>query len=261
MTVPAVRLRDVAIPSEHGGWSLTLEPVLLGLMVAPSGAGVVLGACALVAFLARTPLKLAAGDRWRKRRLDRTPMAERAALAYLGLLVFLFGVALLIADASFWQPLVMAAPLIAVEIWFDVRSRSRRLLPELAGTVGIGSVAAAVILAGAGGWPVALGAWVVVAARSVGTIPFVRLQLRRRKSQPHRIGASDLAQASSMLLAVGGALLDWVPWVAVLAVTALAAVQAWLSRIAVPRTEVIGAQQVVLGLAVVLVAGLALASP
>lgn len=27
-------LRAVAIPTEHGGWSLTLEPVLLGLLVA-----------------------------------------------------------------------------------------------------------------------------------------------------------------------------------------------------------------------------------
>ena len=26
-------LRTVALPSEHGGWGLTLEPVLLGLLV------------------------------------------------------------------------------------------------------------------------------------------------------------------------------------------------------------------------------------
>ena len=46
--------RSVAIPSEHGGWGLTLEPVLLGLVVAWSGAGVALGVAAFTAFLVRT---------------------------------------------------------------------------------------------------------------------------------------------------------------------------------------------------------------
>ena len=54
--------RTVAIPSEHGGWGLTLEPALLGLLVAWSGAGVCLALAALVGFLARTPLKLAMVD-------------------------------------------------------------------------------------------------------------------------------------------------------------------------------------------------------
>jgi hypothetical protein len=31
--------RMVAVPSEHGGWGLTFEPVLLGLIVNPSWAG------------------------------------------------------------------------------------------------------------------------------------------------------------------------------------------------------------------------------
>jgi hypothetical protein len=47
----------VAIPSEHGGWGLTFEPVLLGLLVEPSWPGVAIGAAALTAFLVRTPLK------------------------------------------------------------------------------------------------------------------------------------------------------------------------------------------------------------
>jgi hypothetical protein len=47
-------LRAVAVPTEHGGWSLTLEPVLLGLMVAWSWPGLSLGVAAMLAFLART---------------------------------------------------------------------------------------------------------------------------------------------------------------------------------------------------------------
>ena len=36
---PRALWRSVAVPTEHGGWGLTFEPVLLGLIVAPSWAG------------------------------------------------------------------------------------------------------------------------------------------------------------------------------------------------------------------------------
>ena len=32
-------LRSVAMPAEHGGWGLTLEPGILGVLLAPSLAG------------------------------------------------------------------------------------------------------------------------------------------------------------------------------------------------------------------------------
>ena len=35
-----VRLRTVALPVEHGGWGISLEPVVLGLLVAPSASGI-----------------------------------------------------------------------------------------------------------------------------------------------------------------------------------------------------------------------------
>ena len=55
------------MPDEHGGWGLTAEPALLGLLVAPSWAGAALGIAAFLAFLVRTPLKLVLVDRWRGR--------------------------------------------------------------------------------------------------------------------------------------------------------------------------------------------------
>jgi hypothetical protein len=36
-------VRLVALPAEHGGWGLLLEPIALGLAVAPSLAGTFLG--------------------------------------------------------------------------------------------------------------------------------------------------------------------------------------------------------------------------
>lgn len=65
-------LRSVALPTEHGGWGLTLEPVLLGLLLRWSGAGLCLGVAAFVAFMARTPLKVVLVDARRRRVLPRT---------------------------------------------------------------------------------------------------------------------------------------------------------------------------------------------
>ena len=48
-----VRIRSIALPTEHGGWGFTLEPILLGLLVAPSAAAWEISAAALGIFLAR----------------------------------------------------------------------------------------------------------------------------------------------------------------------------------------------------------------
>ncbi|MGI9616377.1 MAG: YwiC-like family protein, partial [Acidimicrobiales bacterium] len=71
--------RQVAVPTEHGGWSLTAEPVLLGLLVAWSWPGLALGLAAMLAFVARTPLKVVLVDRWRNRWLDRSRVAAAIA--------------------------------------------------------------------------------------------------------------------------------------------------------------------------------------
>jgi hypothetical protein len=248
--------RQVLLPTEHGGWSLTMEPVLLGLVVAPSSAGLVLGLAALVAFVARTPLKLALVDRWRRRRLPRTVLAERAAGAELVLLALLAVAAVALAEWPFWWPLALAAPLVAVELWYDMRSRGRHLAPELLGAVGMGSVAAAVALAGGAADGLAAALWTVLAARSLAAIPFVRVQLRRAKSQEHRTWWSDGAQVVAVLVVVVGLAVWPVPVAGAAAVVALGAVHAVLVRRPVPRVAIVGAQQVALGLAVVAATGL-----
>lgn len=49
----------VFLPKEHGSWSLALEPLALGLLVAPTIAGAALTTAALAGFFARRPLKAA----------------------------------------------------------------------------------------------------------------------------------------------------------------------------------------------------------
>jgi len=240
------------MPTEHGGWGLTLEPVVLGLLVAPGGAGVAIGLAAIVAFVARTPIKIALVDRHRHRTLARTRLAVRIAAIELAALVGLAAIAAMTATEPFWLALLPAAPLVFVELWFDMRSRSRRLVPELAGAFGIGSVAAAIVLADGGDTRIAAGLWTVLAARSFASIPFVRFQLQRAKRPPARRWTSDVAQATAVAMAIAAWLLGWLPLPVVAAVGSLGAAQAVLARVAPPKTVIVGVQQMVLGLMVVI---------
>jgi hypothetical protein len=211
----------VALPAEHGGWGLTLEPALLGLLVRPSAAGVALGLAAFVAFLARTPLKVVLVDRHRRRWLPRSRLALRILLAEAAGLVALGAVALVLAGPSWLVPVALAAPLVALELWFDMRSRSRRLLPELAGALGIAAVAPAIVLAGGGAAALAVGSWLVLSARSVAAIPFVRVQIDRLRHGAGSRGRSDVAQLGGGALAVAAVVVDRQMWLGALVVLAM----------------------------------------
>ncbi len=248
--------RAVAVPSEHGGWGLTLEPALLGLLVAPSGAGCTLAVAAVVAFVARTPVKLVAADLWRRRWLPRTALAATIGaieLVVLGVLALAAGVS---AGWSWLVPVAIAAPLVAVELWFDMRSRSRRLVPELGGAVGIAAVAAAIALAGDKSGRLAAGLWLVLAARAVASIPFVRLQIARLRRGARPVTGSDGAQVCGAAIAALAVAVDKSLALGFVAVLGLAALQAvWARRRPVPA-KVLGLRQLFLGIGLVLVTAL-----
>ncbi len=254
----SVSWRSVALPAEHGGWSLTAEPALLGLLVTWSLPGLALGVAAMLAFVARTPLKLVLVDRFRHRWLPRTRLA---ALIAAGELAVLTGLVVYAASAGepFWVPLAVAAPLVVLELWFDMRSRSRRLIPELAGSIGIGSIATAIALAGGTATTIAWGLWVVIAARSVAAIPYVRTQILRTRSRPGPRWHSDIAQLAAVAAALLGWVLDLVPVAAVVAIAVLAALDLVAVRLAPRRAVVIGIQQMILGIAVILTTAIAIA--
>ncbi len=247
---PRSTLRSVAVPTEHGGWSLTLEPVVLGLAVAWSWAGVVLGLAAVLAFMARTPLKLVLVDRWRHRRLARTKVAARLAVAELAVIGVLGVLALRAAQQAFWAPLVAAVPLVALELWYDMRSRSRRLLPELAGTVGISAVVAAIALAGGADMGLAIGLWTVVAARAAAAVPCVRYQVLELHGRAPRRWSSDLAQVLAVVAVATAVVAGALPVLPLLAVAAAAAWNLRSVRTTPPRPVIIGIRQMLMGLAV-----------
>jgi YwiC-like protein len=245
------RWRAVAIPSEHGGWGLTFEPVLLGLLVEPSWPGVTIGVAAMTAFLVRTPLKLSLGDRRRHRRLSRTRVADAIALGELALIAALVVLTVAGAGWSWTVPVLFALPLFGVELWYDIRSRGRRLVPELCGGVGIASVAAAIAVAGSRPDALAAALSLIVAARAMASIPFARTQVARLHHRPVRLIVSDVFQAVGVLVAIVGAILDWRVVLGTAAVALAAAAQLVWTRRPVPPAKQLGLAQLAVGLTVV----------
>jgi len=245
-------LRSVAVPTEHGGWGLTLEPVLLGLLVALSGAGVCLGLAAFLAFMARTPLKVVLVDARRRRFLPRTSIARRVLAAEAVLLATLVGGAFALDARPFWAPLTVIVPLATVELWFDMRSRSRRLLPELVGAVGIGGGVAVIVLAGGGSSRLATACWMILAARAVTAIVTIRDQVGRLHSRPGNPRLVLCADLAAVAIAGAAVLTDRAAALGAVAVVAAIAIQRALNLRPAPRAVVIGIRQTLLGLGVVL---------
>jgi len=256
-------LRSVALPSEHGGWMLTLEPVLLGLLVAPSPAGLYLGLAAVVAFLARTPLKVALVDALRSQSLRRTQVAKRLAAFELAVLAGLLAAGLVLSTGPAWIPLLAAAPLVGIQLWFDIRSRSRRLPAELAGAVGVAGVTAMIVAASGAELRLAAALWMILAARSLTSVPHVRGLVGRvhgHSASRAELFAGDLA---AVVLAALAVLVD--PAVTAGAFTIAGVIALQRAVAARPRTPraggAVGGQQLVIGLTVILITGLGVLAP
>ena len=239
------------IPSEHGGWGLTLEPVLLGLLVAPSVAGAAIGVATFLAFLVRTPLKVLLVDRHRHRELERDRLARRLVALELVLLAAMVVVAFVRADAEWVVPFAVALPLFAVELWFDARSRSRRFTPELCGAIGISAAAASIALAGGEEYALAFALWLVLAAQATASVPFARVQVQRLHGHPPSLRICDGAQFAGVALATLAVILDDAVFAGALAMVAVALVQLAWSRGPARPAIAVGLSQLGFGLAVV----------
>jgi hypothetical protein len=248
-----VRWRSVALPIEHGAWGFLLEPALLGLLVAASGAGVALVAAALAALLLQTPLSLVLADGRRGRRYPRTALAWRFVAGYGAALLIALALALALSGtAAVLLPALFAVPLVAVQLWFDARNRAREGLPEVAGAVAIGSLAACVALAG--GWPLpsALALWALLAARAVPAILYVRARVRLERGQAVPLGPTWLSHGLAVAGVALAAALGAVAWpltlaYAVLAVRAAVGVSSRRARV---PAKVIGFREIGFGVMV-----------
>jgi hypothetical protein len=245
----------LALPREHGSWSLALEPLALGLLVAPSRAGIPLAFAALAGFFLRRPTKLL---------LQAKPDPRRALAAACAVTLLVVAVAALLLTASRggWQhlwPLLPAAVAGLIFAWFDSRGENRESLAELAGVTAFALLPAA--FAALAGWKTesCLALAAVMLARSAPTVLAVRTFLRRRKGQAVSLAAarcSALAATAVLCWLAGRALVPW----AVAAFSAVLAARAfWFGSAQSLRLSAkrLGFIELFLGVAAVVVAALA----
>ncbi len=218
---PQVRLKSIAFPTEHGGWGFLAEPVLLALLVAPSAAGVAIGISTVAAFLIRHPSKMF----WRnRRRLDVSPrylIARNFTLLYGAIAIAGFAFAVWTAGPEPILPFLILSPLMAVYALYDASNKGRHLFPELVAPMGLAASAPAIALAAGWGWPEAWALWLILEARAVPSILYVRARLRLERGQEIDRIPSTLSHLAA--IAVGAALwwIDLAPLLPVVALTIL----------------------------------------
>jgi hypothetical protein len=247
---PAAPWRAVALPVEHGGWGFLLEPLVLGLVLAPSPAGAALALGAAAAFLARHPFRLALLDRRRGVRYPRTALAERFVAAYLAAALACLAVSFLVARAAFWTVLVVAVPIGLLALGYDARGRSREALPEAAGALALGGSVTAIALAGGMAPGPAWSAWALLGLRAAVSIAYVRARVRLDRGLPAGPGGALAGHGAALAAAAALASRSWAPWLGVVAFAVLSARAAWgLSpRRKAVRPQVLGYQEVGFGI-------------
>jgi YwiC-like protein len=252
-----VRLRPLLLPAEHGAWSFVLEPIALGLLVAPTRAGALLGLAALAIFIARQPLKLGLADRASGRSYPRTFVALRLASAALVAAILLGALAWSSTPYAWWAPVTAALPFAAVQLAYDVQREGRGLVAELAGP--IAAAASAPAIAAAAGWrPAAwLALWALMVARSLPAALYVRARLRLERGELVRPTPAAAAHAVALALALILSAYGLAPRPAGVAFTLLLVRAAWgLSGRRRPATpQQIGISEVLLGAAFVVFIG------
>ncbi len=215
-----MRWRAIALPPEHGSWGLVLEPIALGLLVAPSLAGLFCGLSAFAAFLMRRPFKVA----WTQRKRPADPRVRAAALVLVSYgAVFLAAFAITFAIAG-WRPLlplVIVSPLLLVFLAYDLENQSRAGPAELAGAVVFSAVPAGIALAA--GWPwapaAALGA--VLIARAIPSILYVRSRIRLDRGRKSGRWTTMAAHGAALAAVVALAWAELLPALSLLALVAM----------------------------------------
>lgn len=215
---------QLTLPKEHGSWSLALEPVAFGLLVAPSAAGVGLALSAVSGFFLRRPLKLLLS---RKSDL-RQPMA----LVCVTMLTFIALSGLLLAArfgavGGLW-PLLPAALAGLVFVWADSRNEAREGVAEVAGAMAFGLLPAA--FAALAGWNVnqSLALTAMSLTRSVPTVLTVRTCLRLAKGKDFSATPSVVAVVTGIVLMAWLAAQHLAPWIATVFAVIFAVRTMWL---------------------------------
>jgi len=212
---------SVFLPKEHGSWSLAFEPLVLGLLVAPSSGGVALAGAMSAAFFARRPLKAAFGP------TPGSPGGGRAAVLLTACAVVGLGETMILGGLIALWPLLLTAACGGWFGYFDAQGDSRAAAAELAGSAAFAFLPAA--FATLAGWPTpaALALVAISISRSVPTVLTVRTYLRLRKGKPATSLAPLLAASLGFIAIVLLAAVHQIPWLTVCGAGLLLARTGW----------------------------------
>jgi hypothetical protein len=218
---PAVKLKQIAIPTEHGSWGFLFEPIVAGLGIAFSGGGLFIALMTIGAFLVRQPLKMLVIDRLGMRVQARAAAALKFVLIFGAIFVAGLVGALYAAGGAALIPFLLVLPLAAIQQYFDYTRQSRNVLPEIGGAVAISAAAAAILLAGGATWMSAIVLWAILAGRLIPSILYVRERLLMEKGKPHSRLVPLVLHAAAFLLTLALAAMHLAPWLAVVAMVIL----------------------------------------
>ncbi len=254
-SVSGIRWRSVALPVEHGGWGFISEPILLGLLLAPSWGGLALSVTALAVFLLRQPLKLYLKDVSGGRRVPRTAAAWKFVLIYSAVIVTTGITTLLLLPT--WDallPLVLALPFVMIQLAADVRNRSRTLLAELAGAAAMGALVSTIVMMREWSFPSAIALWLALGVKSLSAVLYVRSRLRLERGKPSARSLAVLAHFMGLAVLVLAAAQKLITWTAPVAmVILLVRAVVGLSSLRKNRPpKIIGFQEIGYGLCFVL---------
>jgi hypothetical protein len=205
-TAPAIarvrtfRLRQLAVPTEHGSWSFLFEPTVAALAIAFSVGGLWVALMTLGAFLCRQPLKILIADRIGMKDRGRAQAASAFLLLYRSILAIGFVGTILVSGWLPLMPYAVVLPLIAFQIFSDVLRKGRQLLPEVSGAVTISASAAAIALAGSQSWAIAATLWVIFVSRAVPSILYVRNRLLLEKGKNHSTAIPNAAHIAALIV-------------------------------------------------------------
>jgi len=247
--------RELVLPKEHGSWSLAFEPIVFGLIAAPSLAGGWFGLSVAAAFFARRPLRIAT----REHRADRRAAARQALAICAGVSIISLLVAVRSAGLG-W--LAWLAPSGLAGVFFltsDLRNNGREASAEIAGAAAFAFLPAALAALSGRSAAIAIAMGLVMCARAVPTVICVRAGLRAAKTGVCHVAPAIVSAVVAVIVALLLALAHLAPWIAVAAmvVFALRATLLLVTPRPALRARTIGMIEAVLGVCFVVTVALA----
>lgn len=242
--------KSIALPVEHGAWGFLFEPLIAGVIIAPSIAAPFIPLLAIGAFLTRQPLKFFLGDWYQKRTLPRTYVARKFVLTFGGIAAFGLLGSLIFAPLHSFLPFVLASPLVIYLIIQDVARQTRHLVPELLAAAALASSVSVLALAGGFDSKFALALWAIILARLIPSILYVRNRVRMGKQKDFAVFAPIISHIAALILVIaiyyaGSASILTVIMAAFLAARAIYGLSPYQQKLS---AKVIGIWEVVYGI-------------